>query len=224
MLKRATALLFGLAFAAFAQAQDAYEAGKQYFVIEPPQATSTGDRIEVLEVFSYACPACNMFQPTIRKLKEALPENAEIAYLPASFRSDENWPMFQRAFFAAQALGILDKVHEPTFDAIWKGDGPLRITDPATNRPKKPMPSIDDAAAFYSGYGVSREEFLGVANSFAVNTRMKRADQQLGAYGVESTPTIIVNGKYRLTAVSAGGFDKVVPLVLHLVEKENGAR
>jgi thiol:disulfide interchange protein DsbA len=224
MLKRATALLFGLAFAAFAHAADTYEAGKQYFVIEPPQPTATGDRIEVLEVFSYACPACNMFQPTMRKLKEALPANAELAYLPASFRSDEDWPMFQRAFLAAQALGILDKVHEATFDAIWKNDGPLRITDPATNRPKKPMPSIEDAAAFYSGHGVSKEEFLGVANSFAVNTKMKRADQQLKAYGVDSTPTIIVNGKYRLTAASAGGFDKVVPLVLHLVEKESAAR
>lgn len=224
MLKRVSLLLLGLAFAAFAQAADTYRAGKEYFVIEPPQPTSTGDKVEVLEVFSYACPACNTFQPTMRKLKAALPANAEIAYLPASFRSDEDWPMFQRAFFTMQALDILDKAHEATFDAIWKADGPLRISDAATNRPKKPLPSIDDAARFYAQYGVTAEEFLGVANSFAINTKMKRADQQLKAYGVDSTPTVIVNGKYRVTGQSAGSFDKMMAVVLYLVELEGGAK
>ncbi len=223
MLKRLSILLLGLALGALAHAADTFEAGKQYFVIEPPQPTNTGDKIEVLEVFSYACPACNMVQPTMRKLKAALPENAQIDYLPASFRSDEDWPMFQRAFFTMQALGILDKAHEATFDAIWKDNGPLRISDPTTRRPVSPMPSIEDAARFYAQFGVTPEEFLGVANSFAVNTKMKRADQQLKAYGVDSTPTLIVNGKYRVTGVSAGGFDKLIEVVLYLVHKESAA-
>lgn len=224
MLKRVSVLLFGLAVAVSAHAAEPFEAGKQYFVIEPPQPTATGDKIEVTEVFSYACPACNMFQPTMRKLKEALPANAELDYLPASFRPDENWPMFQRAFYAAQALGVLDKTHEATFDAIWKDDAPLRIIDPATRRPLNPMPSIEDAAKVYAKLGVNPEEFVGVANSFAVNTKMKRADQLMKAYGVDSTPTIVVNGKYRLTASSAGGVDQVVPLVLYLVQKESAAK
>lgn len=226
MLKRLYILLFGLAFSALASAQAAepWEAGKQYFVIEPPQPTSTGDKIEVLEVFSYACPACNVFQVTMRKLAAALPENAEIAYMPASFRSDEDWPMFQRAFFTLQALGILDKAHEATFDAVWKDDGALRISDPKTHRPLKPMPSLEDAARFYTRFGVSAEDFLGVANSFAVNTRIRRADQQMKAYGIESTPTIIVNGRYRLTGVSAGSFENIVPLVQYLIAKDSAAR
>lgn len=224
MLKSVSALLFGLAFAGFVHAaDDTFVAGKNWFAVEPPQPTSTGDKIEVLEVFSYACPACNLFQPTMNKLKAALPADAEIAHLPAGFRPDEDWPTFQRAFYAAQALGILDKVHDATFDAIWKDDGPLRISDPVTNRPRKPMPSIEDVGKFYAQYGVRAEEFVGVATSFAVNTKVKRSDQQLKAYGVDSTPTLIVNGKYRLTATSAGGVDKVVPLVLFLIDKEKKA-
>lgn len=225
MLKPVSALLFGLVFALSAQAADEFEAGKHWFPVEPPQATSTGDKIEVVEVFSYACPACNAFEPTVQKLKAALPANAELVYLPAAFRPDEDWPVFQRAFYTAQALGILDKTHEATFDAVWKDDnGALRISDAKTHRPIKPMPTIENVATFYSKFGVSEADVLGVANSFAINTKMKRADAQLKAYGVDSTPTIIVNGKYRLTAISAGGYDKVIALVKFLVQKESAGK
>jgi thiol:disulfide interchange protein DsbA len=142
-----------------------------------------------------------------------------MVYLPASFRSDEDWPVFQRAFFAAQALGLVDKTHNEMFDAIWK-EGSLKITDPATRKLVNPLPTIDDVAKFYAKYGVKAEDFVGTANSFAVNTKMKRADAQIKAYGVDSTPTMVVNGKYRITAQSAGGWDKVPALVKHLIEQE----
>ena len=77
MLKRVSALLFGLCFAPLAQAAgEPFEAGKQYFLIEPPQPTGSDGKVEVLEVFSYACPACNYFQPAIERIKKALPANA----------------------------------------------------------------------------------------------------------------------------------------------------
>jgi len=222
MFKRFIGVVFALAFVstAQAQAQPTWEAGKQYFLIEPPQATSTGDKIEVLEVFSYACPACNQFRPIADTIKHDLPANAEMVYLPAAFRSDEDWPVFQRAFFAAQALGVVDKTHSEMFDAIWK-EGSLKINDPVTHKLVNPLPTIDDVAKFYAKHGVKAEDFVGTANSFAVNAKMKRADAQIKAYGVDSTPTMIVNGKYRITAQSAGGWDKVPALVKYLVEKES---
>lgn len=226
MLKRVSALLFGLCFATLTHAAgEPFEAGKHYFVIEPPQPTSTGDKIEVLEVFSYACPACNFFQPAVEKIRKSLPANAEMAYLPAAFRADEDWPVFQRAYYTALALGITDKTHDATFDAVWKDDGPLRISDAKTHRPVKEMPTIEDVAAFYATKtGLKKEDIVGVANSFAVSTRMKRADAMIKATGVDSTPTIIVNGKYRLTAPSAGSLDKLAELVKFLVEKESAGQ
>ena len=220
MLKHVVAALFGLAAFSIAGAQETWEAGKHYFPVEPPQATTTGDKIEVLEVFSYACPACNQFRPFADQIKAGLPANAEMRYLPAAFRSDEDWPVFQRAFFAADALGLVDKTHNPMFDAVWK-EGSLKVSDPVTHKLASPMPTIDDIAKFYANYGVKAEDFVGTANSFAVNTKMKRADAQIKAYGVDSTPTVIVNGKYRVTAVSAGGWDKVPALVTYLVAKES---
>ncbi|HEX5124723.1 MAG TPA: thiol:disulfide interchange protein DsbA/DsbL [Rhodanobacteraceae bacterium] len=221
MLKRFAAVLFGLAVVPLAHAQaPQFEAGKQYFLVEPPQPTTTGDKIEVLEVFSYACPACNAFQGVANKLKASLPKNAEMAYLPAAFRSDEDWPVFQRAFYAAQALGLVEKTHDAMFDAVWK-EGSLKINDPVTHKLVQPMPTIDDVAKFYAKYGVKAEDFVGTANSFAVNAKVKRADAQVKALGVDSTPTIIVNGKYRVTGVSAGGMDKVPAVVTYLVDLES---
>ena len=220
MLKRFVAVLFGLAVVSSVGAQEAWEAGKHYFPVEPPQATTTGDKVEVLEVFSYACPACNAFQLTANKIKSELPPNAQMAYLPAAFRADEDWPVFQRAFFAAQALGLVDKTHDAMFDAVWK-EGSLKISDPVSHKVVQPLPTIDDVAKFYAKYGVKAEDFVGTANSFAVNAKIKRADAQVKAYGVDSTPTIIVNGKYRVTGQSAGGFDKVPALVAYLVAQES---
>jgi len=221
MLKRFVAVLFGLTVLPLAHAQALqYEAGKQYFLVEPPQPTTTGDKVEVLEVFSYACPACNAFQLTANKIKSELPPNAQMAYLPAAFRADEDWPVFQRAFFAAQALGLVDKTHDAMFDAVWK-EGSLKISDPVSHKVVQPLPTIDDIAKFYAKYGVKAEDFVGTANSFAVNAKIKRADAQVKAYGVDSTPTIIVNGKYRLTSASAGGWDKVPALVTYLVNLES---
>lgn len=220
MLKRFAAFVLALAVLPLAHAQVLqYEAGKQFFLVEPPQPTTTGDKIEVLEVFSYACPACNSFQTIANKIKSELPPNAQMAYLPAAFRPDEDWPVFQRAFYAAQALGLVEKTHDAMFDAVWK-EGSLKITDPVTHKVVQPMPTIEDVAKFYAKYGVKADEFVGTANSFAVNAKMKRADAQVKALGVDSTPTIVVNGKYRLNAQSAGGWDKVPALVTYLVGLE----
>ncbi len=226
MFTRAAIVLFGW-LAAFtlghaqAPASETFTEGKNYFLIEPAQPGTVDGKVEVVEIFSYACPACNAFQPTIKKLRAALPANAVMTYLPASFRPDEDWPVFQRAYYAAQALGIADKVHDALFDAVWKDDGTLRITDARTHPPLKPMPSIEDVAKFFAGHGVSVDDAIGTANSFAVNAKMKRADALLKAYGVDSTPTLVVAGKYRVTARSAGDLDKLVPLVNYLVAKES---
>jgi len=54
-------------------------------------------------------------------------------FVPAAFKPDEDWPMFQRAYFAAKALGIADKSHDAMFDAVWKTDE-LAIFDKASNK------------------------------------------------------------------------------------------
>lgn len=201
-----------------------WKEGTNYFAINPPQPTTVpAGKVEVMEVFSYACPACNAFQPIMKQLKASLPANAQVVYLPAAFRPDEDWPMFQRAFFAAQALGIAEKTHDAMFNAIWN-TGELATMNQQTNRPKNPLPSIEDAARFYARVaGVKAADFLAAAKSFGVEAKMRMADAQIGAMQALSTPTFIVNGKYRLQIQDAGGASQLVELVKYLVAKESGA-
>jgi protein dithiol oxidoreductase (disulfide-forming) len=195
--------------------------GKNYFLIDPAQPTSHPGKIEVTEVFSYGCPACNGFHSTAEQIARSLPSSAVMNYLAASFRPDENWPMYQRAFYAAQALDLVDKTHDAMFDAVWKSGELSTYNLKASGlKPHSAWPTIEDAAKFYAKYGVDPKEFVGVANSFTVNTRMKRADDLMKAYGVDSTPTMIVNGKYRFTASSAGGYAQSIELTQWLVAKE----
>src|SRR5690348_4928432 len=147
--------------------------GTHYVVLEQPQPTTVpAGKVEVMEVFSYGCPACNAFQPVIHALERSLPRNARMVFLPASFKPNEDWPMFQRAYFAAQALGIAERTHQAMFDAVWK-TGELATFDPTTNRIRSPAPSIEDAARCYARLtGVSQQTFLATARSFGVETKL----------------------------------------------------
>lgn len=199
----------------------AWVAGEHYFVLEPQQARlHAGDKVEVVEVFSYGCPACHRAEPFMRKLVQSLPAYAHMGYLPVSFRPDENFPLYQRAFYTAKVFGVARQAHDDMFKAIWV-DHTLATYDAATGRPKPKdeWPGIKDVAQFYASYGVDPKAFVATAKSFGVDTKMRRADQMIQNWGVRSTPTIVINGKYRLTPASAGSYSKMIELALWLAQK-----
>ncbi len=198
--------------------------GRNYFRIEPALPTDHPGHVVVTEVFSWGCPACNQFQAMADAIRKSLPSYARWQYLPASFIAPEDWPLFQRTYYAAQALGLdTPAIHDAMFKAIWTPGGPLNTydgLDTAAPRVKQKLPTLDDVARFFSRYGVAAKTFSATATSFAVNARMRRADQLIKAYGVDSTPTIVVNGTYRLDVASAGGLAQTQALVLYLAQKE----
>jgi thiol:disulfide interchange protein DsbA len=220
-----TAVLAAILFTVIgapAKSAQTWTEGVNYFLIVPAKPTSLPHgKVEVTEVFSYACPACNIFQPTIHKLKQSLPPNAVLDYLPASFNAAEDWPMFQLAYLTAQVLGIDSQAHDAMFDAVWKG-GDLSVLDPLTHQLKGHIPTIEDAAKFYNKQtGTPVDKFLAATKSFAVDVKVRSTEDLLQAYKVDRTPTIVVNGKYRLQVESAGGTDQLIELVNWLVAKES---
>jgi thiol:disulfide interchange protein DsbA len=223
MTRLATVLLSTTLLALGAAAQAAnYEAGKNYTVIPQAQRTNVAPgKIEVMEVFSYGCPACNAFRATVKKLKASLPANAQLVYLPASWHAEENWPLLQRSYFTAQALGVADKTHDALYEAIWTS-GELSALEPGSGtRLKSTLPTIDDFAKFYQRTaGVKPADFVTTSQSFGVSLKMRQADSQITAMQVDSTPTLIVNGKYKVIRESVKG-DEVIDLVKFLVAKES---
>ena len=186
-----------------------WTAGADYTVIEPAQPTSTGDKVEVVEVFSYACPHCAHFQPYADELQSKLPANAQFVLIPAVF--NQSWEPFARAFYTAQALGLVDKTHQALFDAIHRDHLPLR--------------DIDSIANFYTRYGANAGNFLSTANSFVIDAKMAHGADLVKAYGIEATPTLVVNGKYRIGANSQRniGFAEMVQIALQLAQQEAAA-
>jgi thiol:disulfide interchange protein DsbA len=221
----AIALVSLVSFAGAAPAQAPAAApnwvqGRNYFLVAQPQPTNLPrGKVLVTEVFSYACPACNQFRPYMQKLIKSLPPNAVVDYVPASFNPSEDWPMFQLAYVTAQTLGIAERTHEAMYDAVWT-TGELATTEGNTLKSK--MPTIEDAARFYQKQtGVPAAKFLETAKSFGVDTQVRHDEDLMKAYGIDRTPTIVVNGKYRVTVQEAGGAPQLVDLVDFLVRKES---
>jgi thiol:disulfide interchange protein DsbA len=117
-----------------------------------------------------------------------------------------SWELLARAYYTADLLGALDKIHEPLFDHIHKEHKLIR--------------NASELKAFFMEQGIAEADFDKTFNSFAVVTMTNRAKEAASMYGVTGVPTMVVNGKYRTTASLAGGNDKMLQVVDFLVAKE----
>lgn len=227
MAVRSTRLFVSMLFLALAPAvasAQQWVEGKHYSLIRPAQRTNVAPgKIEIAEAFSYGCVACDSFRAFEPELLLRAGPDAQIVYVPASFNAAESWPLFQRAYLTAKALGIADRTHAAMYDAIWK-KGELAVVDQRTGKIKSPQPTLDQVASFYERTaGIPRQKFLDAAKSFTTEASIKRAEQWLRACQVDSTPTFIVNGKYRVNTRSTGGLPQLFDVIEWLVQKEKAA-
>jgi thiol:disulfide interchange protein DsbA len=189
-------LLAALLAPTAALAQLRFQEGRHYTEVATPGGTGLvpAGRIEVTEVFSYVCSACNQFQPPVEDLKKSLPADAVLTYVHAGF--NEGWQVFQRAHLTAQALGIADRNHARLFEAIWQ-TAQFPYFDPATGRPRQPGPAIRDFARFYAkGGGISEDEFAKRATSPQIEAAIRQTEALMKGWQVPHTPTLIVAGRY----------------------------
>jgi thiol:disulfide interchange protein DsbA len=223
--REALSLAAGLVLAARdVQGAEKWVEERHYFKLSSPQPALPAGAVAVTEIFSYGCPACNRFLPFMQSIEKNAPANVRVDYLPASWLPAENWPVFQRAYLTAKALGVAHKAHEAMFSAIWK-TGELAIVDARTGRAKSSLPSMQDVARFYQRVtGVPTSRFIEISTSFSVDAEKSRCDALIKTFRVDSTPTIIVNGTYRLDPISAGGDPQAVDLTHWLVQQSLSGR
>lgn len=144
-------------------------------------------KVEVVEVFGYVCPACAQFQPLVNSWEKKLPANVRFTYVPAAFGGP--WITYAKAYYAAESLGLVERTHNDLFKAIHIDQ---------TLKGERGQDSVADVAAFYGKHGVDAKQFASTMESFAVNAKLNKAKQWAIRSGLEGTPTIIVNGKYRV--------------------------
>ncbi|MEE9446614.1 MAG: thiol:disulfide interchange protein DsbA/DsbL [Arenicellales bacterium] len=205
--------IFQTLFAAFAalslfstaQAQETlFLEGGHYDVMEEIQAVSTGDQIEVLELFWYRCPHCNTLEAPLQKwLKNGKPANADYVAFPAVL--SQRWEPAARTFYTLEALGLTDELHGKAFYAI--------------HSEHRSLGSPKQLAQWVEEQGHSAQDVLDTYDSFAVNTKVSYANTMTKKYGISGVPAIIVDGKYRTSVSQAGDPDTLFKLINFLVEK-----
>ena len=175
-----------------------------YVEITPSQPTQTGDNIEVLEIFWYGCPHCYDFEPFINKWLERKPDDVVFRRMPGIFRKD--WIPHAKAYFTAEKLDVLNKIHSSLFTAIHKK--------------KKPIYDDRSIKKFFLEHDVDKQEFKKIYTSDETGTKVKQAYVMGQRYKITGVPAIIVNGKYMVSGSTAGSFENITKVIDLLIEKE----
>jgi thiol:disulfide interchange protein DsbA len=191
-------------------------AGKDFQLINPPQPTESGNKIEVIEFFSYACPHCHSLQPSLATWLKRKPADVEFRRIPAVFQ--DNWIPFARIFYTLDAMGLVDKLHHDVFAAIH--DQRVRLQEPKV---------LFDWVA---SKGVDKQKFIDTYNSFSVQSRTQRATDVTRRYNVPFTPAIVVDGRYLTgpsmtatgNAVDYDRFFKVLDQIIASARKNHAAK
>lgn len=204
-MKSIVAALLGLFLAVPAAAQSEVEG--LYQKLPSPQPTSDPDRVEVVEVFWYGCPHCNRLQPYLEQWTATLPDHVRFVRMPAIF--DDVWELHARAYYTAEALGILDDIHEEIFSAI--------------HNEGRSLGTIDDIRAFFVERGVSEGDFDKHARSFSVQSGLQRSLVMQGRYALRGVPALIVNGRFLVSGATAGSYPKLFEVVDALIAREHAA-
>ena len=180
--------------------------GQDYEVIPDgkPFAPVKG-KIEVAEVFGYTCIHCAHLEPTLATWKKTLPRDVQLTPVPAAFGG--YWIPYARAFYAAKQLGVQERTHQAVFDALHKvGSLPIQNA------------SADEIAGFYASQGVDQAKFIAALRGPEVDAQLEKSRAWVAAAGVEGTPTIIVNGKYRV--IGGRNYSDMLKIADRLIARE----
>ena len=188
-----------------------WQAGRNYRVVSPPQATSVGaDKVEVIEIFWYGCGACFVLDPYLETWKKSKPAHVEFIRVPVTWNAGAK--LHARLYYTLQALKQDERLHTKVFDTIHRGGNGLLGRDEASTLPVM--------LAWAKQNGIEEKAFTDAWNSMWVNTRLRQADETVRRYRAEGTPFMVINGKYTTDVGSAGGIPQMLNLINDLANAE----
>jgi thiol:disulfide interchange protein DsbA len=167
--------------------------------------TENAAKIEVTELFWYGCGHCNTLEPQLHAWANKLPQDVVFKRVPGLPRPD--WAPMAKAYYAMEALGVLDKLHNKLFAAIHK---------------QKTLNPTDEKAAINwiaKEGGLDKAKVEEAFRSFTTNTSLNRAAQIFRASGATGVPSLIIDGKYITSSSMAGGNHQVLQVADYLIAK-----
>jgi thiol:disulfide interchange protein DsbA len=201
-------LLLGWGSVVHAQsgAPEPYQEGVHYFSLNKAASARKPTKVTVTELFSYACHACNDFEPHMQSWQQRQADDVKLNRIGVGF-GRRSWELLATGYVIAEILGVEEQSHVPMMNAIW--------------REGRQMRSIEDLADFYAEHGADREKYLALNGSFMLNMRQKQNRDKLSLYAIKGTPTIVVADKYKVqTGQSIPTYEAMLSVVDFLVAKE----
>ena len=199
--KKAVLLIFAL----FISHAVLAEWGEGWDPIEPPIPTNVEDgKVEVLEFFWYGCPHCFHLEAAMEDWVSKQ-KNIEFHMVPAPL--NPKWTVHSHFFYAAEALGVLDKLHNPLFEAI--------------HQERRNLFDKDSLIDFAVAHGVDRKAFTDAWNSFSVFVKVQQARKLTKQFQLSGVPTVGINGKYKTSASLAGSTEKMFAIMDELIAVES---
>lgn len=194
----AAALFIGGAAAAEA------ELGKDYKLLNPAQPTGTR-KVEVLEFFFYGCSHCFHLHGPLTAWEKSMPKDVEFSYVPTVFR--DTWEPMALTFYALQEMGQLPRLHDALYQA-W-------------NVNNVDLGDLSRILEFVGSRGVDHARFSALYNSFSMQSKVTRAKQMIRSYGINGTPTLVVDGKYLITGLQPEDTIRVLNDVIAKARKDH---
>jgi thiol:disulfide interchange protein DsbA len=188
-----------------------WKAGVNYDPVVPSQPTSVpAGKVEVLEVFWYACPHCYALEPFLKAWRKTKADYIEFVRVPVM------WGPLHRAhaqlYYTLKQLGRND-LDDKAFETLHQQQNPL-----AGNTPDE---TFARQLQFAKDNGIDPEAFRKAYNSFAVNADLQRAEEITERYHVEGVPLIVINGKYITDMGKAGSHENLIAEINDLAAGEH---
>ncbi len=176
-----------------------------YKKVPTQQPTQSGkDRIEVVEMFFYACPHCNKLDTTLDTWLKTKAKDVDFMRVPAII--GPTWAVQAKAFYVAEALGKGDEIRKKLFKSI-HDDG-------------KQYYNEYSMLTFFTEQGVDSDRFIELYESKDVVEKSSAAREKTVRYGIRGVPAIIVNGKYYTATYLTRDHKELLEVVDFLIEKE----
>ena len=181
-----------------------FKAGVHYELLDNPTKVRDPSKIEVTEVFWFGCNHCYALEPYIARWKREMPLDVTFIKSPATW--NDMLKTHARIYYTAKALGIEQQFVPAAFNTI-QNEGRM-------------LTGNTELEYYFRGFDVEKERYKAVSTSFGVRNAVDQADKKMKDWKVTGVPSLVVNGKYKVSASRSVRTDELFDVVDFLIEKE----
>jgi len=128
----------------------------------------------LIEFFSYMCPHCYNFEPTLKRWELQKPETVKLHKIPVTFGRSGPWAIAAKAFYIAEELNVVEQF------------GPLMFRK--IHEEKQYPRQESDLESIFLALGIKSNVFKNAANSFNVDSNLRKAEFLTKKYKVTGVP------------------------------------